>query len=109
MPETPTRTERRASRAYTSDDSISARARLARAYTDPAAFGQFHPFGPAVEQRGPDPAFQGADLLAQAGLRDSQHPRGFRHRALLGDGDEVAEMAKSDALVVVHIRSLLWQ
>jgi len=48
----------------------------------------------AAEQLHPQLGFERPDLLAQRRLLDAEPVGGARHMPLLGDGDEVAEMAQ---------------
>ena len=61
---------------------------------DFSGFRQPQGFGAAFKQLKTDFVFEIADLPAQARLRDVQLQRGTRNILLLGDGDEITEVAQ---------------
>src|SRR5690606_27195369 len=60
----------------------------------PAGVGQRHVPVAALEQAHPEFLFQGLDLLAQRRLGNAQHLSGAAEMQLLGDGDEIAQVAQ---------------
>ncbi len=59
-----------------------------------ARVGERHRAPRAHEQLHPQLGLQRADLLAQRRLGDVQAKRGAREVQLLGDGDEIAQVAQ---------------
>ena len=58
-----------------------------------AGVGAEHALGGAVQQLRAQLLLQLAQLLGQRRLRDVQHQRGARQRAVIDDGDKVAKLA----------------
>ena len=59
-----------------------------------ARLGQPHAAAGAIEQPGAELILQRADLLAERGLRDAESLRGAAEMHLLGNAQEIAQMAK---------------